>query len=209
MSFDLYAGEDQMARARRKTAPGCVHHVVNRGNRRKAIFHKAGDYQAFIRVLAEAVVKFGMRMISFTVMRNHWHLVLWPDEKVSISAFMGWLTTTHVRRYHAHYGLTGTGHLYQERYHNEVCREVRDVLAVIRYVEGNPLAAGLVKRVEDWPWSSLAFRLKGKDEGLLSPGPVELPENWTEFVNENTPRRSPDTPKRSPEDSKRTRKRRV
>lgn len=187
-----------MARARRKTAPGCVHHATNRGNRRKTIFHKAGDYQAFIAVLTEAVAKFGMRVISFCIMRNHWHLMLWPDEKVSISTFMQWLTGTHVRRYHAHYGLTGTGHLYQARFHNKVCREARDVLSMIRYVEGNALAAGIVKRAEDWPWSSLAFRLKGEGEGLLSPGPVELPANWTTFVNENTPRRTPDTPKRPP-----------
>jgi putative transposase len=206
MTFDLSMAEDPMPRSRRNTAPGCVHHVVNRGNRRVTIFRKAGDYRAFIRILAEAISLYRMRMISFTLMRNHWHLVLWPGEDVSISAFMGWLTTTHVRRYHEHYGLTGTGHLYQERYHNDVCWEARDVLSVIRYVEGNPLAAGLVKRAEDWPWSSLAFRLRGQGEGLLSPGPIELPANWPEYVNEATPRRAPDSPRRRPGDTWRRRR---
>ena len=185
-----------MARSRRKTAPGCIHHVVNRGNRKKIIFHKPGDYRAFVDVLTEAVHRFGMRMIAFCVMRNHWHLVLWPDEDVSISAFMQWLTTTHVRRYHAHYGLTGTGHLYQARYRNDICTDARGVLAVIRYVEGNPLAAGIVRRAEDWKWSSLWLRMRGEDRGLLVNGPVELPSNWTTFVNEHTPRRCPDSPKR-------------
>jgi putative transposase len=185
-----------MARSRRKTAPGCVHHVVNRGNRKKIIFYKPGDYRAFLAVLGEAVNRFGMRVISFCIMRNHWHLVLWPDEDVSISAFMHWLTSTHVRRYHAHYGLTGTGHLYQARYRNDICTDDRGVLAVMRYVEGNPLAAGIVKRAEDWKWSSLWLRVRGEGGGLLVNGPIELPSNWTTFVNEHTPRRSPDSPKR-------------
>lgn len=185
-----------MARSRRKTAPGCVHHVVNRANRRKIIFRKRADYQAFLAVLDEAVARFGMRVIAFCIMRNHWHLVLWPDEKVSISAFMQWLTSTHVRRYHAHYQLTGTGHLYQDRYRNGVCKDDRSVLAVMRYVEGNPLAAGLVKRAQDWPWSSLHLRANGEGSGLVVNGPIELPSNWTTYVNENTPRRKSDPPKK-------------
>ena len=183
-----------MPRTHRKTAPGYIHHVVNRGNRRETIFRKHGDYQAFLDVLAQAVAKFGMRLIAFCIMRNHWHLVLWPAEGVSISAFMQWLTSTHVRRYHAHYQLTGTGHLYQARYRNDVCKDDRGVLAVIRYVEGNPLAAGIVERAQDWPWSSLWLRAAGDKKGLLVPGPVQLPSNWTAFVNENTPRRSSDPP---------------
>jgi putative transposase len=75
-----------MARSCRQAAPECVHHAVNRGNRRQAIFHKPGDYKAFLRVLTEATARFGMRVIAFCVMRNHWHLVLWPAAGVSISA---------------------------------------------------------------------------------------------------------------------------
>ena len=185
-----------MARRRRNTAPGYVHHVTNRANRKKTIFHKPADYQAFQDVLSEAVSRYAMRLLSFAVMRNHWHLVIWPDEDVSISAFMHWLTTTHVRRYHEHYELTGTGHLYQGPYHNEVCMDDRGVLAVMRYVEGNPLAAGLVTRAEDYLWSSLRLRVRGEDDGLLSPGPIALPSDWTTIVNELTPRRKPDTPER-------------
>jgi REP-associated tyrosine transposase len=196
IGIDLGAVEDHMPRSPRDTAPGCVHHVVNRGNRKKTIFQKQGDYRAFFNVLGESVARYRMRLISFTLMRNHWHLVLWPDEDVSISEFMHWLTSTHVRRYHAHYGLTGTGHLYQARYRNDICRDDRGVLAVMRYVEGNALAAGLVRRAEDWRWSSLALRIRGEDQGLLVNGPVELPSNWTAFVNENTPRKCPDSPKR-------------
>lgn len=185
-----------MARAHRTTAPGAVHHVVNRGNRKQIIFRKRADFQAFIQVLAEAVDRFEMRVIAFCLMRNHWHLLLWPGEDVSVSAFMHWLTSTHVRRYHAHYELTGTGHLYQDRYRSDICRDDRGLLAVMRYVEGNPVAAGLVKRAEDYEWSSLRLRLRGDDAGILAPCPIELPSNWPAYVTENTPPRKPDTPAR-------------
>jgi putative transposase len=178
-----------MARAHRQTAPGAVHHIVNRGNRKRPVFLKRGDYQAFMKVLAQAVAKFRMRVISFSVMGNHWHLVLWPRECDSISAFMHWLTSTHVRRYHLHYGLRGTGHLYQDRFRNDVVRDDRALLAVMRYVEGNPVAAGITKRAEDYEWSSLWLRVRGKGGGILSPCPIPLPSNWAAYVTENTPRK--------------------
>jgi putative transposase len=128
-----------------------------------------------------------MRLLAFCVMNNHWHLVLWPDESVSLSAFMHWLTSTHVRRYHRHYELTGTGHLYQDRYRNRICLDERGVLAVIRYVESNPLSASLVRRAEDWTWSSLRVRLDGDEDRLLSDGPVAIPPDWTQIVNETKP----------------------
>ena len=101
--------EGSVPRSCRQTGPECVHHAVNRGNRKTAIFHKPGDYKAFLRVLAQAKTRFEMRILAFCLMRNHWHLVLWPDRQEAISAFMHWLTSTHVRRYHLHYDLVGTG----------------------------------------------------------------------------------------------------
>ena len=182
-----------MARARRNTAPHRIHHIVNRANRRKPIFRKRADYKAFVDLLAEAVERFGMRLLAFCVMQNHWHLVLWPDDKVSISAFMHWLTSTHVRRYHLHYGLTGSGHLYQARYRNRICKDDRGVLSVIRYVEGNPRAAGLVRRAQDWEWSSLRVRLNAEERGFLTEPPIPFPPNWSTLVNEQTPGKSSET----------------
>ena len=186
MPIDLPAGEVLMARPRRNTAPDAIHHIVNRGNRKKLIFRKEGDYRAFVEILEQAVDKFGVRLIAFCVMPNHWHLVVWPDQRVSISAFMHWVTSTHVRRYHLHHGLTGTGHLYQARYRNHVCKDDRGVLAVMRYVEGNPVAAGIVRRAQSWRWSSLRMRMDGADRGFLSDPPITLPENWPTYINENT-----------------------
>ena len=172
-----------MTRTLRQTPPGAIHHVVNRGNRRKVIFHHDGDYQAFTDVLREACEKFRMRLIAYSLMPNHWHLVLWTDPDVSLSAFMHWLTSTHVRRYHMHYQLVGKGHLYQARYRNDVCGDERHLLAAIRYVEANPVAAKLVTRACEWNWSSLKMRMSSTEEGFLAPCPIELPSNWAEYVD--------------------------
>jgi putative transposase len=175
-----------VARKIRDAPRGAVHHVVNRGNRRNVIFHKPGDYDAFVEVLKEACARFEMRLLAFCVMPNHWHLVLWPPEHVALSTFMQWLTSTHVRRYHAHYELVGTGHLYQARYRNHVCESERRLLAAIRYVEANALAAKLVESAKDWPWCSLAVRTSGDSERLLAECPIELPRNWAAYVDDVT-----------------------
>lgn len=175
-----------MARARRCAPPGAIHHVTNRGNRRRVIFHKPGDYAAFIRILGEARDRYRMRLIGFCLMPNHWHLILWPPHDVSLSAYMQWVTSTHVRRYHAHYGLTGTGHLYQARFANKLFADERRLLSALRYVEANPLKAKLVKRAEDWPWSSLRLRVHGDPDNLLCPCPIALPSNWSEYIDATT-----------------------
>jgi putative transposase len=195
-----------MARAPRNAQPGAIHHVMNRGNRRSVIFHKPGDYDAFIEILREACEKFKMRLIAFCLMPNHWHLVLWPGEDVSLSAFMQWLTSTHVRRYHAHYDLVGTGHLYQERYRNEVCTDERRLFATIRYVEANPLAAKLVGCARAWRWSSLSMRVISGDQDFLTACPIELPPNWPEYVDQTT--EAPMPPKEK-EKGERLRRRRI
>lgn len=173
-----------MARRRRINPPGAVYHVINRSNRRRTIFYKAADYQAFLNLLVESLVRRPMRIIAFCIMPNHWHLILWPTEEVSLSAYMHWLTGTHVRRYHAHYGLVGTGHLYQDRYRSHMCQDDQGLLRMIRYVEANPRQASLVERAEDWPWSSLALRVNNDPEGLLCECPIVLPADWSAVVNE-------------------------
>lgn len=184
--IDLRECEGVMARALRNTAPDRIHHVINRGNRRRVIFYKSGDYKAFLRVLREAADRFDLKPIAFSLMNNHWHIVLRPSEAVSISTYMHWVTSTHVRRYQVHYGEVGSGHVYQARYTSRVCKNERHLLSLIRYVEANPLKAGIVPRAEDWRWSSLWLRVHGDPDGLLCECPIELPPNWAHYINTTT-----------------------
>jgi REP element-mobilizing transposase RayT len=79
---------------------GLVYHVLNRAVARLALFEKDSDYEAFERVLAEAMEKHPTRLLGYCVMPNHWHLVIWPREEGELTEFVRWLTHTHVMRWH-------------------------------------------------------------------------------------------------------------
>ena len=99
---------------------------------------------------------------------------------------MQWLTTTHMRRWHAHRGTRGTGPVYQGRFRSFPIQEDRHFLTVCRYVERNALRAGLVERLQDWTWSSLSRRRrKAAGDWLVDKRdwPVEPPRDWASFVD--------------------------
>ncbi|MBN1435745.1 MAG: transposase [Sedimentisphaerales bacterium] len=176
-----------MPRTIRKAEGGIVYHVFNRANGRLKIFKKAGDFAAFEQILAEGAERFGMRILGYCLMSNHWHLVLWPREDGDLSLFMKWITGTHSQRWHAAHGIAGIGHLYQGRYKSFPVQGSIYYHTVLRYVENNPKRAGLVRRCNEWLWSSLAVR-SGKGESkavVLSDGPFALPRNWARLVEKS------------------------
>ena len=100
----------------RRYAPGGrVYHVMNRVNERTSIFEDAADYAALLRILREAVSRVGMRVIAYSLMPNHWHLLLWPREDGDLARFMHWLTMTHAKRWRQDTATVGAGHLYRGR----------------------------------------------------------------------------------------------
>ena len=105
-----------MSRGPRQAPGGCVYHVLNRAVARLPLFEKPADYEAFLRVLAEALEQQPMRILAFILMPNHWHFVLWPEGDRDLSDFCRWLAHTHSMRWHAHYHTSGSGHIYQGRY---------------------------------------------------------------------------------------------
>lgn len=176
-----------MPRAARIAPGGVVFHVLNRANDRRTIFDTEGDYRAFERILVRTTECVSMRILSYSVMPNHWHLVLWPHEDGDLAAFMHLLTTTHVRRWHLHRHTVGHGHLYQGTYKSFPVEVDDHLLTLCRYVERNPVRAGLVDRAELWPWGSAYLRVH-RDTPFAKPTlaepPVELPSDWIDFVNE-------------------------
>ena len=175
-----------MPRRARAAAGGVVYHVINRGNCRMRIFTKAGDYRAFEVLLRDGCRRVpGMRVLGYCLMDNHWHLVLWPTHGQDLARFVGWVCTTHVRRWRQHRRTVGEGHLYQGRYKSfPVQRDDRHLLGVLRYVEANARRAGLVTRSRDWPYGSLAARLRGgADAEWLTEWPVDRPADWEAEVD--------------------------
>lgn len=174
-----------MGRPLRAAAGGWVYHVLNRANARLPIFEKPADYAAFEEILAEGVDRYQPRLLSYCLMPNHWHLVVWPEEDGLLSKFVGWITLTHTQRWHAHRHSAGTGHVYQGRFKSFPVQEDGHFLAVCRYVERNPLRAGLVPRAENWRWSSLGQLTQDAAAAadLLSKWPVKRPEDWLRTVH--------------------------
>lgn len=170
-----------MPRTARASQGGYCYHVLNRGNGRATVFHKDGDYQAFLRLLAEAHARLPMRILAFCLMPNHFHLVLWPRADGDLSKWMQWLMTSHVRRHHQHH--QSSGHVWQGRFKAFPIQADEHLLAVLRYVEGNALRAGMVKEPELWPWSSLADTQDARMVPL-HPGPVPRPRNWLKGFRE-------------------------
>ena len=86
------------ARPKRAADGGLVYHVLNRANARMPIFEKDRDYEAFEEILGEAVERTSTRLLAYCILRNHWHIVVWPSEDGELSRFAGWLTLTHTQR---------------------------------------------------------------------------------------------------------------
>jgi putative transposase len=133
-------------------------------------------------VLFEAKSRFDMPLLDFAIMRNHFHLVVQPTVERQLSRFMHWLTTTHTIRWHRDHGTTGTGAVYQGRFKALPVQTDAHFLTIARYVQRNPVRAGLVARVEDWRWSS-AWRVANNcTEGMLNEWPVTRPDGWFELM---------------------------
>ncbi len=172
-----------MPRRARRTSPSLVYHVYNRGNLKQDLFCDSADFDEFLVLMKRARDRVPIRILAYCLMTNHWHLVLWPYTRGCISRYVHWLATVHSLRIRARTGTKGLGHLYQDRFKTRAVTTEEDYLNLVRYVEANPLKAGLVSRAEAWQWSSLNDRTRPPAR-LVEPGPVALPLGWVDFVNQ-------------------------
>ena len=165
-----------MARSRREVSGGHFYHVLNRGVRRSPLFDGDKDYEEFQHLLACAGERVPMRLLAYTLMPNHWHLVLWPEQDGAISAYIKWLAGTHACNFNARHRHVGA--VYESRFK---CVPVQDdfhLLTVLRYVESNPVRASLVRRAEQWRWSSVTRPAVPR----LTPSPVQRPVQWLDLL---------------------------
>lgn len=145
------------------------YHVLNRAVGRATLFEKSADYAAFEKVIRQAWERTEMRLVSFALMPNHWHLVVWPSRDGQLSEWAQWLTVTHLRRWHAHHHTEGTGPIYQGRFKSFPIQEDDHYLTVCRYAERNPLRANLVASAEQRRWSE-SLATPPRDAGSVADG---------------------------------------
>jgi putative transposase len=149
------------------------------------MLRKEADFEAFERVMVEARLRQPLRILSYCVLSNHWHFVVWPEADGQLTDFFRRLAHTHAMRWRVSHRTVGYGHLYQGRFKSFPVQSDDHLLSVLRYVERNPLSARLVERAQLWRWGSLWSRVHGDEtiKALLSPWPVDRPANWTARVN--------------------------
>jgi putative transposase len=176
-----------MARRLRIVRDDGVYHVLNRRVGRAALFEEEGDFEAFEKAVAEAQARTpSVRVLAYILMSNHWHLLLWPRRGKDLATFMQWLTVTHIRRWHARRGSAGEGPLYKGRFKSFPVQDDAHLLVVARFVERNALRAKLVRRAEQWRWSSLWRRDRRVASPWLTPPkgwPATPPRDYLTWVN--------------------------
>lgn len=146
-------------------------------------FFSRADYQAYIGLLAESCTKAATEVWAYCLMPNHVHLILVPSHADGLRAALGEAHRRYTRRVNLREDWRG--HLWQERFHSFPLDEPH-LAAAVRYVERNPVRAGLVKRPEDWVWSSARAHLEGRDDGLVRVGPlIERFPDWRGYLNDD------------------------
>ncbi len=145
-----------MSRNARCILPGLAYHVTQRGTNRQKVFFSAAHRKTYLGLIARNGADAGVRVLAYCLMSNHVHLVVVPERADSLGVLF--------RRAHGAYaqavnaGLGRTGHLWQNRYYSCPLSE-RHLWIALRYVEANPVRAGIATRPEQYPWSSAAVHL--------------------------------------------------
>ena len=141
-----------MARIARVVVPGYPHHVTQRGNRRQQTFFNNEDYKSYLDLMSEWCGKYQVDIWAYCLMPNHIHLIAVPQIKEGLNLAVGEAHRRYTRRVNFREGWRG--HLWQGRFASFVMEEGH-LLACARYIELNPVRAGLVKRPEEWPWPTV------------------------------------------------------
>jgi putative transposase len=179
-----------MPRQPRPIADGLLYHALNRGNNRAAVFLRDDDFVAFRLALAQTQARYPFALFGYCLMSNHFHLLLRPDDGQSISRILQSLSVAHTWHYHRRHGTSG--HVWQGRFKSPVVQDDAHALTVLRYIEANPLRAGMVADLAAYPWSSYGSHALGQPDPLLDELPcwaalrrteARRQEFWREWVH--------------------------
>lgn len=155
-----------MPRKPRFYLPGVAAHVVQRGNSRQAVFFGDSDYVAYLRWLKEGAERYGCPIHAYVLMTNHIHLLVTPRCSEAISRMLQYLGRRYVMYINNTRGRSGT--LWEGRHKGSVISEEDYLLACYRYIELNPVRAGMVSRPGEYPWSSYRGNAVGEEDSLIT-----------------------------------------
>jgi len=153
-----------MARIARVVAGGIPHHIIQRGNRRQQTFFCEDDYREYISLMAEWCDQYAIEVWAYCLMTSHVHLVVVPESENGLRRGVGEAHRRYTRRVNFREGWRG--HLWQGRFSSFPLDE-NYLLAVARYIERNPVRAGIVEKAWEYPWSSASAHLAEKNDLLV------------------------------------------
>ncbi len=160
--------------------PGIPHHVTQRGNRRQHTFFSQNDYRLYVTFMAEYCRRCKVEIWAYCLMPNHVHLIAVPSSENALRLAIGEAHRRYTLRINSREDWKG--HLWQGRFSSYPMDE-RHVVAAARYIELNPVRAGLVQSPEEWRWSSARAHLAGKDDILVRTKPLlTITGDWTRFL---------------------------
>jgi putative transposase len=155
-----------MPRKQRMYLPGVPAHVVQRGNNRNASFFHEDDYRFYLAVLADALKRYRVELHAYVLMTNHVHLLMTPTDVAGISRVMQHVGRMYVLYINRTYRRTGT--LWEGRHKASLVNAAEYLLSCYRYIELNPVRAGMVAAPEEYPWSSYGWHAWGIPNGLVT-----------------------------------------
>jgi putative transposase len=159
-----------MARRPRCFVDGQVHHVVQRGNNRTALFVGENDYQFMVTCLKPAWEVHGVAIHAYALMKTHIHLLVTPSSATSLPRLMQSVGVRFAA--YVNHRRRRTGALFEGRYRDALINSESYFVACMRYIENNPVRAGVVRRPGDFPWSSYRANALGRDNELVMPHPI-------------------------------------
>lgn len=173
-----------MARLPRLTVADLPYHITQRGNRRQPVFFTKADRHVYLALLQEQTRHYGVEVWAYCLMTNHIHLIVVPRREGTLSLA---IAETH-RRYtrHINFREGWRGYLWQGRF-GSVALDESHLVAAVRYVERNPVTAGLVSDAAAYPWSSARAHVTGTPDAVLTPQFLtEQIRDWAAFLAEDT-----------------------
>ncbi len=173
-----------MPRQQRYRLPGVPQHVIQRGNNRQVTFFDESDYSRYLEDLQEATEQWDCDVHAYVLMTNHVHLLMTPNQEEGIAKVMQSVGRKYVRYINGVYRRSGT--LWEGRYKSSVIQSDRYLLTCYRYIEMNPIRAGMVENPGDYRWSSYRFNAHGQPDRLVT----EHPEYMKLGVDDNERRQA-------------------
>ena len=171
-----------MPRLARVIIPNIPHHITQRGNRRQPVFFSEEDRQLYVRVLLDQSRRYGVTFWAYCLMDNHVHFVAVPQAPDSFARAFGEAHRRYTSVIHQREGWTG--YLWQGRFASFPLDEAR-VVAAVRYVERNPVVAGMVRVAEEYPWSSARAHVLKRHDPLVSACFLEEQiRDWAAYLGE-------------------------